>query len=84
MGRYVFIFKYDSDWMILLYKEGKEYKYYNSAEDGWDNAIDHVNDFVELGGNKYYYQLPAYEYVSSIDVFSLKNEPIEELKDFLL
>lgn len=84
IGRYVFIFEYGSDWMILLYKDGKEYKYYNSAEDGWDNSLDHANDFVSMGGAKYYYQLPDYEHVANIDVFSLKNEPIEELEDYLL
>lgn len=82
--RYVFIFDYTGGWMILLYEDGTNTKYFNSAEDGWDNSIDYANMFVENGGEKYYYMLPSYDYVKDIDVFELGNHPIEQLKDYLL
>lgn len=82
-NRYVFIFDYGRDWMILCYENGRNTKYFNSAEDGWDNSLDYADMFVENGGNKYYYKLPNYDYVASIDVFDLEDKPIDELNEFL-
>lgn len=45
MKRYAFIFDYNEGWMIILYQNGKQSKYFNSAEDGWDNSIDYMNLF---------------------------------------
>ena len=60
MKRYAFVFDYDRGWMIVLYQDGKQSKYFNSAEDGWDNSIDYMNLFLENGGNRYYYQGHSY------------------------
>lgn len=82
-ARYAFIFDYDDSWMVVCYKSKYDYKYFNSAEDDWDNALDYVDMFLENGGNKYYYELPSYDYLEDIDVFALPNEPISTLSEFL-
>lgn len=82
-ARYAFIFDYDDSWMVVCYKSKYDYKYFNSAEDDWDNALDYVDMFLENGGNKYYYELPSYDYLEDIDVFALPNEPIATLSEFL-
>ena len=82
-NRYVFIFDYGSDWMIVCYENGVDKKYFNSAEDGWDNSLDYADMFIENGGNRYYYKLPSYDCVAEIDVFNLKDEPIDELNKYL-
>ena len=82
-NRYVFIFDYECDWMIVCYKDGVEEKYFNSAEDDWDDSLDYADMFVENGGNRYYYKLPDYDYLEGISVFSLEDKPISELSDFL-
>ena len=58
-NRYVFIFDYGSDWMIVCYENGVDKKYFNSAEDGWDNSLDYVDMFVENGGNRYEAAIPV-------------------------
>ena len=82
-NRYAFVFDYGRDWMIVCYKNGNEDKYFNSAEDDWDDSLGFAEMFIENGGNMYYYELPSYDFIENMDVFSLKDEPIEELKDFL-
>ena len=84
MKRYAFIFDYNEGWMIILHQNGKQSKYFNSAEDGWDNSIDYMNLFLENGGNRYYYQGHTYEDVANIDVFSLSDEPIKQLEKYRL
>jgi hypothetical protein len=81
-ARYVFIFKYGSDWMISLFKGGKNYKYFNSSENDWDTSWDYADMFTENGGNRYHYEVPDYDYVENIDVFNLRDEPILELEDW--
>ena len=81
--RYAFVFDYDGSWMVVCYKNNSDYKYFNSAEDDWDNALDYVDIFLENSGNKYYYKLPSYDYLENIDVFELPNEPIASLSEFL-
>lgn len=83
-NRYVFIFDYGRDWMILCYENGTNKEYFNSAEDDWDNSLDYADMFIENGGNKYYYKLPSYNLIENIDVFDLKNETIDELSDYLM
>ena len=82
--RYAFIFDYDGGWMILLYEDGINTKYFNSSENGWDNSLDYMNLFIAHGGKKYYYMLPSYDLVKDIDVFELENRPIESLENYLL
>lgn len=82
--RYAFIFYYEGDWMIVLYEDGDNTKYFNSSKDEWDDSLDYVDMFLENGGNKYYYKLPSFEYVCDLDVFNLKNHPIEPFNDYLL
>lgn len=82
--RYVFIFDYDGGWMILLYEDRINTKYFNSAENRWDNSLDFADLFIENGGKKYYYMLPSYDLVEDIDVFKLENRPIESLENYLL
>lgn len=82
--RYVFIFDYTGGWMILCFENENNEKYFNSAEDGWDDALDYADMFLKNGGTKYYYQLPSYDLVKDLDIFNLKNQPEEKLKDFLL
>ena len=82
-NRYVFVFNYGRDWMIICYKDGNDDKYFNSAENDWDDSLDYAEMLIENGGNMYYYELPSYDLIKSIDIFSLKNEPIEGLKEFL-
>lgn len=81
--RYAFIFDYDGSWMVVCYENNSECKYFNSAEDDWNNALNYVDMFLENGGNKYYYELPSYDYLEDIDVFGLPNEPIASLSEFL-
>lgn len=81
--KYVFIFEYGRDWMIVCYEDGVNKKYFNSAEDDWDNSLDYADMFIKNGGNKYYYKLPDYDCVADINIFSLKNEPISELSEYL-
>jgi hypothetical protein len=81
-ARYVFIFKYGSDWMISLFKGGKNYKYFNSSENDWDTSWNYADMFTENGGNRYHYEVPDYDYVENIDVFNLRDEPILELEDW--
>jgi hypothetical protein len=83
VNRYVFIFEYERDWMIAMYKNGNDYIYYNSAENDWDKSISHVDDFLSSGGNKYYYAVPNYETIMNIDIFELEDKPIIELEDYL-
>jgi hypothetical protein len=88
-GRYVFVFEYDQDWMIVCYKYDEDRcsfhntKYFNSAEDDWDDALDYVDLFLENGGKKYWYKLPDYDHIANIDIFQLDNKPIEELAEYL-
>jgi hypothetical protein len=82
--RYAFIFDCNGSWMIVYYENNSEYKYFNSAEDDWDNALYYVDTFLENGGNKYYYKVPSYDYVEDIDIFELPNEPIASLSEFLI
>lgn len=82
--RYVFIFDYDGGWMILLYENGINTEYFNSAENGWDNSLDFADLFIENGGKKYYYMLSSYELIEDINVFKLENRPIESLENYLL
>lgn len=89
-GSYVFIFEYGRDWMVVCYESSEnrqcftKTKYFNSAEDFWDNALDYVNLFLKNGGNKYWYELPDYDYICDIDIFNLDDKPIEELAEYLL
>lgn len=83
-NRYVFIFDYGINWMILCYENGTNKEYFNSAEDDWDNSLDYADMFIENGGNKYYYKLPSYNLIENLDVFDLKNETIDELSDYLM
>ncbi len=69
--------------MILLYENGINTKYFNSAEDEWDNSLNYADMFVENGGNKYYYILPSYDYLDDVDVFELENHAIVSLKNYL-
>lgn len=89
-GRYVFIFEYEGEWMIVCYWGNNEKrshfgrsKYFNSAENIWGDAMDFVDMFLENGGNKYWYDLPDYDHVADIDIFCLGDEPIEELAEYL-
>lgn len=82
MNRYAFIFDYTEGWMIVLYENGVEEKYFNSAEDGWDNSLDYTNMFVGESGTKYYYQFSEYDLVADIDIFSLENKPIKTLESY--
>lgn len=83
-NRYIFIFDYGRDWMIICYENGTYKKYYNSAEDDWDNSLDYADMFIENGGNRYYYKLPNYDHVADIDVFNLNDKEIKELSEFLV
>lgn len=82
-NRYVFFFEYGRDWMIGCYGSNEEEKYFNSAENYFDDSLDYVDLFLENCGNKYHYELPDYSYVENIDIFDLANEPIKELARYL-
>lgn len=82
-NRYVFIFDYGYDWMIVCYEDGVEKKYFNSSEDDWDDSLDYADIFIENGGNRYYYKLPDYDYIVGINVFNLEDKPIEKLSEYL-
>lgn len=80
----VYIFEYERDWMILLYKDGKEDKYWNSAEDSWDKTLD-IIDLLELPEeNIYKYQMEDYNQVCEVveDVFNITKENIADLNQF--
>lgn len=82
-NNYVFIFEYGRHWMVSCYKNGRDDEYFNSAENYFDKALKYVDLLLENGGNKYYYVLPDYETVENIDIFTLKDEPIKELEQYL-
>lgn len=80
----VYIFEYGRDWMILLYKDGKENKYWNSAEDSWDDVLGMI-DMLDLPVSEVYrYKLESYEQVCQIveDVFDIKDYEIKYLEQF--
>ena len=80
----VYIFDYGRDWMILLYKDGEEDKYWNSAEDSWDKVLGIV-DLLELPSKDIYtYKLDSYEQVCNLvdDVFGIKPEEIKRLEEY--
>lgn len=80
----VYIFDYDEAWMILLYKDGREYKYWNSNEDMWDDVLDMI-DLLELPKeNIYRYQLDNYDQLNSLveDVFDITAEEIIALENY--
>ncbi len=81
-ARYVFIFKYDTDWMISLFKDSECCQHFSSAEQDLDPSLDYVDLFIENGGNLYDYEVPDYDYVENIDVFNLKDEPILALEEW--
>lgn len=86
MNRYVHIFDYrkDDGWMIICYENNRQYKYFNEAEYFWYDALDYVEEFLKNGGNEYYYEFSNYSIISDLDVFSLKNEIVEELQKYLI
>lgn len=81
--RYVFIFDYPESWMIVLYENGINTKYFNSEDSNWEDSIFCAELFVENGGNEYYYKLPSYDVISDIDIFELKDYPIDSLREYL-
>ena len=92
--RWVFIFYLKGEvccdeWTVYCFENGGLYKkYFNDAEDDWDDALDYVDLFLENGGNKYYYVIPEPdqgEYLRmSYDEFEkLDDKPIEKLSAFL-
>lgn len=83
-NRYVFIFDYGSDWMIICYNNEFESTYFNSADNDWEYALNYARLFLKAGGNEYYYKLPNYDCVADIDVFKLKDKSIIELNKYLL
>ena len=79
--RYAFMFEYENEWMIVLYENGRNVKYFNNSDNDWDDALDYVDLFLENGGNMYQYELPSYSYITDLDIFNLKNQPLEELAE---
>lgn len=80
----VYIFDYGRDWMILLYKDGKQNKYWNSAEDSWGDVLDMV-DILELPTeNIFRYQMEDYDQVCEVvaDVFNITQENVADLDQF--
>lgn len=80
----VYIFEYERDWMILLYVDGEENKYWNSAEDSWDKILD-IIDLLELPEeNIYKYKMEDYNQVCEVveDVFNITKENIADLNQF--
>lgn len=79
-----YIFDYGRDWMILLYKDGKEDKYWNSAEDSWDKTWDIINLLDLPKENIYYYKLDSYDHVNSLveDVFDITSDEKVALEQF--
>ena len=80
----VYIFAYGRDWMILLYKDGKQNKYWNSAEDSWGDVLDMI-DLLELPKeNIFRYQMEDYDQVCEVvdDVFNITEDNIADLDQF--
>lgn len=44
-SRYVFVFEYGRDWMIVCYNGKKDDQYFNSAEDNLDTALNYIDYF---------------------------------------
>ena len=76
-------FNYGDGWMILLYENGKNTKYWNDAEDYYDDVCWIIKktgyETVEIKV-KDYDELEDYLDEHGIDVFNLTEENIEELK----
>jgi len=74
-------FEYDDGWMIVLYCNGKNVKYWNCDEHYWDDACEYINLL-----NKYekvlklHLKLKAHEDIDKYDIFDLTESDIEELK----
>lgn len=80
----VYIFDYKDAWMILLYKDGKENKYWNSNEDMWDDVLNMI-DMLELPKeNIFRYKMDSYDQVNEYvnDVFDITEEEILALEKF--
>lgn len=80
----VYIFDYKEAWMILLYKDGKEYKYWNSNEDMWDDVLDMINLLELPRENVYRYKLDNYDQLNSLveNVFDITAEEIITLENY--
>lgn len=44
--KYTYTFDYEEGWMILLYENGKNIEYFNSAEDNWDKSIRMLESYL--------------------------------------
>lgn len=84
MMKQVYIFDYKEAWMILLYKDGKEYKYWNSNEDMWDDVLDMINLLELPRENVYRYKLDNYDQLNSLveNVFDITAEEIITLENY--
>lgn len=88
-NRYAFIFDYrhDGGWMMVLLENGILKHYYNSADNDWDQSLTLIDHFLENGGNLYEYKVPKYEDLNGIvpddiDDVKFKDQPIKELEKY--
>ena len=80
----VYIFDYKEAWMILLYKDGREEKYWNESEDDWDKTLDIIELLDLPKENIYHYKLESYDHINQLvkDVFEITDDEIKELEKF--
>lgn len=80
--KYTYVFDYDGDWMVLLYEEGVNIAYFNSAEDDWDKSLQIVEIFNAPKEKNFYYKLDSYDQVEDIDIFDLDENGLDCFKEF--
>lgn len=61
MMKEVYIFEYEEGWMIFLYQDGKEHKYWSCAEDMWDDVWDIIYLLELPEENIYHYRMDSFE-----------------------
>ena len=92
--RWVFMFelegeRYRDGWDVYCFENGGSYKkFFNNAEDDWDDALDYVDLFLENGGNRYHYVIPEssqglFFEMDCEELEELDDKPIEKLSAFL-
>lgn len=73
-NRSSFLIEYPEGWMITLFDKGNFVKYFNSAEDDWEDALEYEELFMMTGkinNVRHRVKLGGYHEVSEIDIFNL-------------
>lgn len=84
---YIFMFEYEGHWAIICYKPSDtpdvmDVVSFDKCEDDYDTALEYVDLLLDCGATMYYYDLPTYDLISSLDIYDLENAPIAGLENY--